>query len=58
MKMKVHIVSVLFGMTEYCERYAKRENVTNSGAEDESEEDVSDDESDSSDNDIAGHVDL
>lgn len=56
--MKVHIVSVLFGMTEYCERYAKRENVTNSGAEDESEEDVSDDESDSSDNDIAGHVDL
>ncbi|KAL0535421.1 hypothetical protein IC582_029751 [Cucumis melo] len=43
---------------EYCERYAKRENVTNSGAEDESEEDVSDDESDSSDNDIAGHVDL
>ncbi|XP_038895242.1 ubiquitin-conjugating enzyme E2-23 kDa-like isoform X3 [Benincasa hispida] len=45
-------------LSEYCERYAKRENVVNSAAEDESEEDVSDDESDSSDNDIAGHVDL
>lgn len=35
--MEVHIVSLLFGMTEYCERYAKRENVANSAAEDESE---------------------
>lgn len=58
MQMQVRIFNVLLGMTEYCERYAKRENVANTPVEDGSEEEVSDEESDSSDNDIAGHVDL
>ncbi|XP_021634546.1 ubiquitin-conjugating enzyme E2-23 kDa isoform X2 [Manihot esculenta] len=43
---------------EYCERYAKRENIMNYKAEEQSgEEDISEEESGSSDNDIAGHVD-
>lgn len=44
--------------TEYCERYAKKEDITNSAAEDSSgDEDISDKESESSDDDIAGHAD-
>lgn len=45
--------------TEYCERYAKRENITNSTAEvDSADEEISEEESDnSSDDDIAGHAD-
>lgn len=45
--------------TEYCERYAKKENIANSTAEDESgDEDITEDEgSASSDDDIAGHAD-
>ncbi|KAJ1439032.1 Ubiquitin-conjugating enzyme E2 [Sesbania bispinosa] len=44
---------------EYCERYAKKENITNSTAEDESgdEEDISEEESGSSDDEIPGHAD-
>ncbi|KAL5813929.1 hypothetical protein ACOSQ3_024703 [Xanthoceras sorbifolium] len=43
---------------EYCERYAKKENITNSADEDESgDEDISDEDSESSDDDIAGHAD-
>ncbi|XP_062170727.1 ubiquitin-conjugating enzyme E2 4-like [Alnus glutinosa] len=43
---------------EYCERYAKKETVTNSTAEVESsDEDISDEESGSIDDDIAGHAD-
>lgn len=43
---------------EYCERYAKKENITNSTTEVESsDEDISDKESGSSDDDIAGHAD-
>ncbi|XP_020227137.1 ubiquitin-conjugating enzyme E2-23 kDa isoform X1 [Cajanus cajan] len=44
---------------EYCERYAKKENITNSTADEESgdEEDISEEESGSSDDDIPGHVD-
>ncbi|KAL2321868.1 hypothetical protein Fmac_026247 [Flemingia macrophylla] len=44
---------------EYCERYAKKENITNSiaGQESEDEEDISEEESGSSDDDIPGHVD-
>jgi ubiquitin-conjugating enzyme E2 H len=44
--------------TEYCERYAKKETITNSTPEGEcSDEDISDEESGSSDDDIAGHGD-
>lgn len=44
--------------TEYCERYAKKENIGNSTAEDESDEDITEDEGNaSSDDDIAGHAD-
>ncbi|KAK7265712.1 hypothetical protein RJT34_33335 [Clitoria ternatea] len=43
---------------EYCERYAKKENISNSITGEESdEEDISEDESGSSDDDIPGHVD-
>ncbi|KAF3437067.1 hypothetical protein FNV43_RR19820 [Rhamnella rubrinervis] len=43
---------------EYCERYAKREHITNSTPDEDSGEDhITDEESGSSDNDIAGHVD-
>ncbi|XP_048228850.1 ubiquitin-conjugating enzyme E2 4 isoform X1 [Ricinus communis] len=43
---------------EYLDKYAKKGNIMNSTAEEQSEEeDVSDEESGSSDNDIAGHVD-
>ncbi|KAI4336111.1 hypothetical protein L6164_014680 [Bauhinia variegata] len=44
---------------EYCERYAKKENITNSKAEEESddEEDISEGEVASSDDDIPGHAD-
>lgn len=44
--------------TEYCERYAKKEHITNSTPDEESgDENISDEESDSSDDDIAGHAD-
>ncbi|KAI3938297.1 hypothetical protein MKW92_048192, partial [Papaver armeniacum] len=45
---------------EYCERYAKRENISNNTAEESSDEDISDDENsmDSSDDDVAGKADL
>ncbi|KAG6635250.1 ubiquitin-conjugating enzyme E2-23 kDa-like isoform X2 [Carya illinoinensis] len=44
---------------EYCERYAKKENITNSIAEvDSGNEDISDEESGGfSDDDVAGHAD-
>ncbi|XP_059441383.1 ubiquitin-conjugating enzyme E2-23 kDa-like [Corylus avellana] len=43
---------------EYCERYAKKETITNSTLEGEcNDEDISDEESGSSDDDIAGHGD-
>ncbi|KAK7389039.1 hypothetical protein VNO78_23871 [Psophocarpus tetragonolobus] len=44
---------------EYCERYAKKENITNTaGEESEDEEDISEEESGgSSDDDIPGHAD-
>jgi len=43
---------------EYCERYAKKATITNSTPEGEcSDEDISDEESGSSDDDIAGHGD-
>ncbi|RVW52853.1 Ubiquitin-conjugating enzyme E2 5 [Vitis vinifera] len=43
---------------EYCERYAKKENITNERLEEDSEdEDFSDGKSASSDEDIAGHAD-
>lgn len=44
--------------TEYCERYAKKENDIKCTAEDDSEEDeISDNESGSSDDDVAGRAD-
>lgn len=43
---------------EYCDRYAKKENINVSAAEDESdEEDISDGQCTSSDDEIAGHAD-
>ncbi|KAF3947888.1 hypothetical protein CMV_026046 [Castanea mollissima] len=42
---------------EYCDRYAKKELLTNSTAEVDSDEDISDEESGSSDDEIAGHAD-
>ncbi|KAK7856924.1 ubiquitin-conjugating enzyme e2 5 [Quercus suber] len=42
---------------EYCDRYAKKEHLTNSTAEVDSDEDISDEESGSSDDEIAGHAD-
>ena len=43
---------------EYCARYAKKEHITKSTADEESEEeDVTEDESESSDDEIAGHAD-
>lgn len=50
---------MLFVGTEYCERYAKRENITNTSTADEEsdEEDISEEESGSSDDDIPGHAD-
>ncbi|KAH7528497.1 hypothetical protein FEM48_Zijuj05G0078400 [Ziziphus jujuba var. spinosa] len=43
---------------EYCERYAKKEHITNSMPEEESGDDhITDEESGSSDDDIAGHAD-
>lgn len=44
--------------TEYCDRYAKKENLTKLTADEETDdEDVTDDESGSSDDEIAGHAD-
>lgn len=44
--------------SEYCDRYAKKENISNSDAEDESEEeDISDGRCTSSDDELAGHAD-
>ncbi|KAF7806107.1 ubiquitin-conjugating enzyme E2-23 kDa-like isoform X1 [Senna tora] len=44
---------------EYCERYAKKENITNPTADEESgdEDDISEDECGSSEDDIPGHAD-
>ncbi|KAF6175961.1 hypothetical protein GIB67_003449 [Kingdonia uniflora] len=43
---------------EYCERYAKKENIANGPAEESSDEDISDGQSiASSDDDVAGHAD-
>lgn len=43
---------------EYCDRYARKENFSNSAAEDESgEDDISDGQCTSSDDEIAGHAD-
>ncbi|XP_043706881.1 ubiquitin-conjugating enzyme E2-23 kDa-like isoform X3 [Telopea speciosissima] len=43
---------------EYCEKYAKRENITNPQAEDSSDDDdISDGRSTSSDDEVAGHPD-
>lgn len=45
-------------LSEYCDRYAKKENFSIQGAEDESdEEEISDGQSESSDDEIAGHAD-
>lgn len=48
-------------MSEYCERYAKKENISNTlsdeSNEDISEEDVSDGERTSSDDNVAGDAD-
>ena len=45
--------------TEYCEQYAKKENMTNPTADDESgdEEDITEEENESSDDEIPGHAD-
>lgn len=44
--------------TEYCERYAKKENIANAPMEDSSdEEEVSDCQSTASSDDVAGQVD-
>lgn len=50
---------MLFVGTEYCERYAKKENICNSTAGEESgdEEDISEEESASSDDEIPGRAD-
>lgn len=53
-------MTVLCVGTEYCERYAKKENIANSTADDESEdeEDISEgEERQSSDDEIPGHAD-
>lgn len=52
-------IALLFVGTEYCERYAKKENISNSTAGEESgdEEDISEEDSGSSDDDIPGHAD-
>ncbi|XP_028778319.1 ubiquitin-conjugating enzyme E2-23 kDa isoform X1 [Neltuma alba] len=44
---------------EYCERYAKKENITNSAADEESgdEDEISEEESESSEDDIPSHAD-
>lgn len=45
-------------VTEYCEKYAKKEHITNTTPEEESgDENISDEGSVSSDDDIAGHAD-
>lgn len=47
--------------TEYCERYAKKENISNNGTaddEDTDEEDISEADTQSSDDEIPGHADL
>ena len=50
--------TILCMETEYCERYAKKEHISNENPEEESEEeDFSDGKSASSDDDIAGHAD-
>lgn len=52
-------IALLFVGTEYCERYAKKENICNSTAGEESgdEEDISEEESASSDDEIPGRAD-
>lgn len=61
-KFGLRILNLSFAIlcveTEYCERYAKKENITNERLEEDSEdEDFSDGKSASSDEDIAGHAD-
>lgn len=52
--------TVVFVGTEYCERYAKKEHITNGTADDEEsdEEDISEAETQSSDDEIPGRADL
>lgn len=51
-------IALLFVGTEYCERYAKKENISNSTAEESGdEEDISEEESASSDDEIPGRAD-
>ncbi|KAK4756285.1 hypothetical protein SAY87_006412 [Trapa incisa] len=42
---------------EFCERYAKKENITNQDEEDSDDEDISSEENESSDDEILGHAD-
>ena len=51
---------MVFVGTEYCERYAKKEHITNGAADDEEsdEEDISEAETQSSDDEIPGRADL
>lgn len=57
----LHMSYYLFFMTEYCERYAKKEHMTNTVLEDSdddiSEDDISDGRSESSEDDVAGKAD-
>lgn len=48
---------ILIETTEYCERYAKKDNIANPPAEDSSDEDVSDCKSTASSDDVVGQVD-
>jgi ubiquitin-conjugating enzyme E2 H len=51
----------IFVVTEYCERYAKKENICNNGTGDDEEsddEDISEAETQSSDDEIPGRADL
>lgn len=59
MELKTQFFPLFSVDTEYCERYAKRENISNSTAEvDSGDEEISEEESGgSSDDDIAGHAD-
>lgn len=43
---------------EYLERYAKKENITSALTEDNSDDNISDEQSVSSDDEIAGHADI
>lgn len=58
----LRILDILCVETEYCERYAKMENISDEKSEEDSEEDLSDEkgassEDDDNEDDIAGHAD-